>query len=65
MRVGSGAVDKILKLYHECEGSYIYASVSDAQDQLNLASHFGDGRSATATLRLLSVETRDKDFSLK
>lgn len=62
----SGAVDKVLKLYHECEGSYIYASVSDDQDQLNLASHFGDCRSATATLRLLSVETRElKDMTDK
>lgn len=55
----AGAVDKIINLYHECGGSYIYASVSDAEDQLNLASHFGDSRSATATLRLLSVETRE------
>ncbi len=62
----ANAVDKILKLYHETEGSYIYASVSDAQNQLNLATHFGDGRSATATLRLLAVETRElKDMTDK
>lgn len=60
------AVDKIIKLYHECEGSYIYASVSDTQDQLNLASHFADERSATATLRLVSVETKElRDMTAK
>ena len=62
----SAAVEKIIKLYHECEGSYIYASVSDSQDQLNLASHFADERSATATLRLVSVETKElRDMTAK
>lgn len=62
----SAAVEKIIKLYHECEGSYIYASVSDVQDQLNLASHFADERSATATLRLVSVETKElRDMTAK
>lgn len=52
------AVDKLLELYYDCGGSYIYPSESDSQDQLNISTHFADGRSATATLRLVSVETR-------
>lgn len=52
----TNAVDKILRLYYS-EGSYIYASVSDAQDQANIAGHLSMGRAATATLRLVSVES--------
>ena len=52
------AMDKVLNLYYTCGGSYIYKSVSDAQDQENIASHFANGRAAMCTLRLLSVESQ-------
>lgn len=51
------AVDKIIKLYHGTEGSYIITSSGDAQDQAKIAGHFGQGKTATATLRLATVET--------
>ncbi len=55
----SSAVDKILKLWYNCEGSYIFASVSDAANQLIGTSAIAERRSATTTLRLVSVETED------
>lgn len=54
----STAVDKILNLYYDCGGSYIYASISDSQDQENIAGHFADGRAGMCTLRMLAVETQ-------
>ena len=55
----SAAVDLILKLWYNCEGSYIFASVSDAANQLIGTSAIAERRSATTTLRLVSVETED------
>ena len=53
----SAAVDKILKLWYDCEGSYIFESVSDAENQLIGTRAIAERRSATTTLRLVSVET--------
>lgn len=53
------AVDKILNLFYGSEGSYIHTSISDSQNQLNIATHFADGRAATAMLRLASVESKE------
>ena len=55
----SSAVDRILKLWYDCEGSYIFASVSDAANQLIGTSAIAERRTATTTLRLVSVETED------
>lgn len=54
----STAMDKVLHLYYDCGGSYIYPSVSDTADQDNIANHFADGRAGMCTLRLLAVETQ-------
>lgn len=55
----SSAVDRILKLWYDCAGSYIFASVSDAANQLIGTSAIAERRTATTTLRLVSVETED------
>ena len=55
----STAVDKILNLWYNCEGSYIFASVSDAENQLIGTRAISERRSATTTLRLVSVETAE------
>jgi hypothetical protein len=53
----SAAVDKILNLWYNCEGSYIFESVSDAENQLIGTRAIAERRAATTTLRLVSVET--------
>lgn len=53
----SAAVDKILKLWYDCEGSHIFESVSDAENQLIGTRAIAERRTATTTLRLVSVET--------
>ena len=55
----SAAVDLILKLWYDCEGSHIFASVSDAANQVIGTSAIAERRSATTTLRLVSVESDD------
>lgn len=53
-------VDELLKLFSEQNlGTYIYKSVSDAQDQTNVASFFAEDKALTATLRLVCVEASD------
>ncbi len=51
------AVDKILKLWYNCAGSFIVESVSDAANQIAGASALAEGRAAMVTLRLVSVES--------
>lgn len=53
----SAAVDKILNLWYNCEGSHIFESVSDAENQLIGTRAISERRAATTTLRLVSVET--------
>lgn len=53
----SAAVDKILNLWYNCEGSHIFESVSDAENQLIGTRAISERRTATTTLRLVSVET--------
>lgn len=56
----SSVVDELHKLFSDKNlGTYIYASTSDAQDQLNVSNFFASGKSLTATLRLVSVETSE------
>ncbi len=55
----SAALDKILRLWYENEGSYIFASVSDAENQNIGTSAIAERRAATTTLRLVSVESAD------
>ena len=55
----SAAVDLILKLWYDCEGSHIFASVSDAANQVIGTSAIAERRTATTTLRLVAVETDD------
>ena len=56
----SNALDKILKLWYGCEGSHIFESGStDADDQNTGTSAIAERRSATTTLRLVSVESDD------
>ena len=55
----STAVDKILNLWYNCEGSHIFASVSDAENQLIGTRAISERRAATTTLRLVSVETAE------
>lgn len=52
----STAVDRILQLWYDCEGSYIFASVSDSENQLIGTRAISERRAATTTLRLVSVE---------
>lgn len=55
-RMGA-AVDRILKLWYDCEGSYIFESVSDAENQNIGTSAIAERRGATTILRLVSVES--------
>ena len=55
----SAAVDGILKLWYDCEGSYIFASVSDSENQLIGTRAISERRAATTTLRLVSVESAE------
>ena len=56
----SDVVDELHKLFSkENLGTYIYASTSDAQDQLNVSGFFAADKALTATLRLVSVESSE------
>ena len=55
----SDAVDKILYLFYECGGTYLYKEVANNTEQDEIREMFSDGRSAMATLRLVAVEQSD------
>ena len=52
-------VDKVLYLFYECGGTYLYKEVVNNTEQDEIREMFSDGRSAMATLRLVAVEQSD------
>jgi hypothetical protein len=52
-------VDKVLYLFYECGGTYLYKEVANNTEQDEIREMFSDGRSAMATLRLVAVEQSD------
>ena len=55
----SDAVDKILYLFYESGGTYLYKEVANNTEQDEIREMFSDGRAAMATLRLVAVEQPD------
>ena len=53
------AVDKILYLFYDCGGTYLYKEVVNNTEQDEIREMFSDGHSAMATLRLVAVEQHD------
>ena len=53
------AVDKILYLFYDCGGTYLYKEVANNTEQDEIREMFSDGHSAMATLRLVAVEQSD------
>ncbi len=53
------AVDKILYLFYDCGGTYLYKEVVNNTEQDEIRKMFSDGHSAMATLRLVAVEQSD------
>jgi hypothetical protein len=52
-------VDKVLNLFYECGGTYLYKEVPHNTEQDEIRKMFSDGRAAMATLRLIAVEQPD------
>lgn len=52
-------VDKILYLFYDCGGTYLYKEVVNNTEQDEIREMFSDGRAAMATLRLIAVEQPD------
>lgn len=55
----SDAVDKILYLFYDCGGTYLYKEVVNNTEQDEIRLMFSDGRAAMASLRLVAVEQGD------
>ena len=55
----SDVVDKVLYLFYECGGTYLYKEVPNNTEQDEIREMFSDGRAAMATLRLIAVEQPD------
>ncbi|MBO5842225.1 MAG: hypothetical protein J6R46_04430, partial [Clostridia bacterium] len=55
----SDVVDKVLYLFYECGGTYLYKEVPNTTEQDEIREMFSDGRAAMATLRLIAVEQPD------
>ncbi|MBQ5793258.1 MAG: hypothetical protein IIW17_04495 [Clostridia bacterium] len=52
-------VDKVLYLFYDCGGTYLYKEVANNTEQDEIRKMFSDGRAAMATLRLIAVEQPD------
>ena len=55
----SDAVDKILYLFYDCGGTYLYKEVVNNTEQDEIRLMFSKGKSAMATLRLVAAEQPD------
>ena len=55
----SDVVDKVLNLFYECGGTYLYKEVPHNTEQDEIRKMFSDGRAAMATLRLVAAEQPD------
>ncbi len=55
----SDAVDKILYLFYDCGGTYLYKEVANNTEQDEIRLMFSKGKSAMATLRLVAAEQPD------
>ncbi len=55
----SDAVDKILYLFYDCGGTYLYKEATNNTEQDEIRLMFSKGRSAMATLRLVAAEQPD------
>lgn len=64
----SGMVDKILKLYYNCEGSYIIPVAQDNTDNAGIVAMFAKGNTAMANMKINAIETGlqqlDFEFSI-
>ncbi|MHB1152454.1 MAG: extracellular solute-binding protein [Eubacteriales bacterium] len=58
----SDAVDKVLKLYYDCSGSYIIPHGEDGVRDTGIVTIFRESRAAMATMHLSAVETNLRDF---
>ncbi|MDD4772613.1 MAG: hypothetical protein PHZ09_03310 [Eubacteriales bacterium] len=58
----SGAVDKVLRLYYDCAGSYIVPHGDDGVRDTDIVTIFSDSRTAMATMHLSAIETNLRDF---
>ena len=52
-------VDKVLYLFYDCGGTYLYKEVANNTEQDEIRLLFSKGHSAMATLRLVAVEQGD------
>ena len=55
----SDVVDKVLYLFYECGGTFLYKEVANNTEQDEIREMFSDGRAAMASLRLVAVEQPD------
>lgn len=55
----SDMVDKVLYLFYDCGGTYLYQEVANNTEQDEIRLLFSKGHSAMATLRLVAVEQAD------
>ena len=55
----SDVVDKVLYLFYDCGGTYLFKEVVYNTEQDEIREVFSDGRAATTTLRLVAVEQPD------
>ena len=55
----SDTVDKVLHLFYDCGGTYLYKEVVSNTEQDEIRLMFSDGNAAMATLRLVAAEQPD------
>ena len=55
----SDVVDKVLYLFYDCGGTYLYKEVVNNTEQDEIREMFSNGQAAMATLRLVAVEQPD------
>lgn len=55
----SDVVDKLLYLFYDCGGTYLYKEVASNTEQDEIRLMFSEGHSAMTTLRLIAVEQPD------